>query len=182
VLKGLRAAGCHAFLTRQANDIASVDGVVIPGVGNFEATSYIDQPLREALLAAAARKPLLGICLGMQFLYGGSEEAPKLAGLGLLPGRCRLLRGPVKVPHVGWNTVGMRGTSGLLEGISDGAYFYFTHSYAAPVDPTTFGATRHGSEFAAIAGDGRHVFGVQFHPEKSGEDGLRILRNFVALC
>jgi glutamine amidotransferase len=182
VLKGLRAAGAHAFLTRQSGDLAAADGVVIPGVGHFEATSNIDGRMREALVAASKRVPLLGICLGLQFLYEGSEEAPKLAGLGLLRGRCRLLEGPVKVPHVGWNTVAFRGPSGLVEGIADGAYFYFTHSFAPPVGTSAIGTTAHGSMFTAIAGDGVRVFGVQFHPEKSGEDGMRILRNFVALC
>lgn len=182
VLKGLSAAGADAFLTPHAGDVYDADAVVIPGVGNFSATTAIPSNMREALQSCAGTTPILGICLGMQFLYAASEEAPGLEGLELLPGRCFLLRGAVKVPHVGWNTVALRGTSDILDGVGDGAYFYFTHSYSAPVADATVGVTTHGGDFAAIVDDGRNVFGVQFHPEKSGEDGMRILRNFVALC
>jgi glutamine amidotransferase len=184
LLKGLTAVGAAPFVTRDPVDLyESCTGIVIPGVGNFAATAAIDPDLRTALQGRAGMHvPILGICLGMQFLYFGSEEATDLGGLELLPGRCSLLRGEVKVPHVGWNTVARCGRSELLDGIGDGAYFYFTHSYAAPIANATVGTTSHGSEFAAIVDDGRHVFGVQFHPEKSGEDGMRILRNFVALC
>ena len=182
VVKGLASAGADAFLTRQASDIHGADAIVIPGVGNFSATRSIEEDMRDALRSCAGRKPILGICLGMQFLFAGSEEAPDLEGLGLLPGCCFLLRGDVKVPHVGWNTVGLRHRSDILDGVADAAYFYFTHSYAAPVADAAVGTTTHGADFAAIVDSGAQVFGVQFHPEKSGEDGLRILRNFAALC
>jgi glutamine amidotransferase len=185
LLKGLTAAGADAYVTAEPADLReSCDGIVIPGVGHFAATTAIDAELRSTIRGCARdRTPVLGICLGLQFLFAGSEEAPELEGLALLPGRCALLKGDdVKVPHVGWNTVSMRRPSVLLEGIGDHACFYFTHSYAAPIGDAAVGVTAHGSAFAAIVDDGRDVFGVQFHPEKSGEDGLRLLRNFVSRC
>src|SRR5262249_1360421 len=133
---------------------------------------------------AAEGRPLLGICLGLQFLFEGSDEAPDVQGLGLLAGRCSLLHGEVKVPHVGWNTLDRRRESPIIAGVSAAAYVYYTHSYAAPVTVATVASTTYGLSFAGVVdnGPGGHVFGVQFHPEKSGEDGMRILRNFVSLC
>lgn len=180
LLKGLTAAGADAFVTADPGDVSHADGIVIPGVGHFAATSNVERRMRDVIRSSAASKPILGVCLGMQFLFSGSEEASDLEGLALLPGRCRLLAGPVKVPHVGWNTVSIGRRSDIVEDIGDDAYFYFTHSYVAPVDDATVGVTAHGSEFAAIVDDGRHVFGVQFHPEKSSTAGLQVLRNFIA--
>jgi glutamine amidotransferase len=182
VLKGLAAAGAEPFVTEDAHDVATAGAIVVPGVGHFAATRAIDGPMRAALTSAIERgRPVLGVCLGLQFLFEGSEEAPDLQGLRVLAGRCTLLRGDMKVPHVGWNTIARRRDSPLLAGVRDGAYVYFTHSYAAPADDGCVAATTYGTPFAAVVERGR-VFGVQFHPEKSGEDGLRILRNFVALC
>ena len=183
VIKGLTAAGAEAFVTADASRLAGADAVIVPGVGHFGATEAIGADMRDALLAAArAGRPILGICLGLQFLFEGSEEAPGVPGLGLVDGSCALIRaGDLKVPHVGWNTLDPTRESPLLDGVARNAYAYFTHSYAAPVTAACVASTTYGSTFAAVVERGR-IFGVQFHPEKSGEDGMRILRNFVALC
>jgi glutamine amidotransferase len=139
--------------------------------------------MRQALLAyAAGGRPVLGICLGLQFLFDGSTEAPGIPGLGLLRGECTLLPTSPgrKVPHVGWNSLAIRRASPLLDGLDDGAQVYFTHSYAAPVTEATVATTEHGAPFAAAV-EHVNVFGVQFHPEKSSEAGLRILRSFVQI-
>jgi glutamine amidotransferase len=177
VRKGLRAAGAEFYTPAAPCDLDRASGVIIPGVGHFEATRAIDLGWRSAILASAARVPLLGICLGQQYLFEGSEEA-NLAGLGLLRGRCFRLPPPQKVPHVGWNTVRVRAGSRILHGVGSGTAFYFTHSYAAPVTDACAGETEYTAPFAAAVESGR-IFGVQFHPEKSADAGLRVLRNFV---
>ena len=128
--------------------------------------------------------PLLGICLGLQWLFDGSDEAPDLPGLGLFPGRCAVITGDVKVPHVGWNTLDrtlQAHPPRVLDGIAAGAFAYFTHSYAAPVVDASVATTTHGMPFSAAVERDR-VFGAQFHPEKSGRAGLRLLANFLALA
>ena len=183
VLKGLRAAGAAPVVTAEAPALSRADGIVVPGVGHFGATAAIGPALRNALLAAAAAgTPILGICLGLQFLFEGSTEATGVPGLGLLRGECALLpsSSDLKVPHVGWNTLSIRRTSTLLADLDDGAQVYFTHSYAAPVTEATVATTEHGVPFAAVVERG-NVFGVQFHPEKSSDAGLRILRSFVQI-
>ncbi len=129
-----------------------------------------------------AGRPLLGICLGLQWLFDGSEEAPELPGLGVFGGRCFALSGDVKVPHVGWNTLdSTRRSSRLLDGLPREAFAYFTHSFAAPVVAETTAVTKHGVRFASVVERGR-VAAVQFHPEKSGTTGLRLLANFLAMA
>jgi glutamine amidotransferase len=184
VKKALTAIGADFAVPETPTALAPVQGIIVPGVGHFSATGALDAGWTSAIRAAVGRQvPLLGICVGMQWLFEGSEEAPGVAGLGVLPGVVRRLRGDVthglKVPHVGWNALALRGPSRLLKGIPEGAYVYFTHSYAAHVTPDCVGATSHGETFAAVVERGL-VFGVQFHPEKSSDAGLRILRNFVA--
>ena len=184
VVKALAAVGAAPHVVTAPGELAGAHAMVIPGVGHFHATSRLE-PMREAILAAiAAGVPLLGICLGMQWLFEGSEEARELSGLGLVPGRCFRLGGGagLKVPHVGWNSVDPTdGTSRLLGGIPAGSPAYFTHSYAGPAGPATVGRTTHGQPFASVVETGQ-VFGTQFHPEKSGALGLRLLANFVAVA
>jgi glutamine amidotransferase len=183
VLKGLRAAGASPHVTADAADVARAPAIVIPGVGHFGATAAISADLRAALLRAATEgTPILGICLGLQFLFEGSSEAPGVPGLGLLGGECTLLPNAngVKVPHVGWNNLLRRGASRLMSGIDDGAQVYFTHSYAAPVTTATTATCEHGATFAAVVEQER-VFGVQFHPEKSADAGLRVLSSFIQI-
>jgi glutamine amidotransferase len=182
VRKALLASGADPIVAEGPGDIDDADAVIVPGVGHFAATAAIGDDMRTALRARAeAGRPMLGICLGLQFLFAGSEEAPGLEGLALMTGRCGLLPPTVKVPHVGWNTIDRQRDSALLEGVADRAYMYFTHSYAAPVGEGCVAVTVHGEPFAAVV-EHRGVYGVQFHPEKSGEPGLRVLRNFVSLC
>ena len=182
VLKGLRAAGADAFLARDADALRSARAIVVPGVGNFAATAAILDAIRQALARAAdAGVPLLGICLGLQFLFDGSDEAPGVRGLGLLPGCCALLPPTQKVPHVGWNELRVMRPSRLLAGVADRAQVYFTHSYAAPVTDACVARTEYTAPFAAAVERG-NVFGVQFHPEKSGDIGLTILRSFVSFA
>lgn len=182
VMKALRAAGAEPRLIGRAADIESSSGIVIPGVGHFNATRALDESWRTHIRAAASRGiPVLGICLGMQWLYRGSDEAPELEGLGILDDRIFRLDGDVKVPHVGWNAVHARRESPLFEGVGGSEPMYFTHAYAAPVTRDAVGTTTHGVEFAAVVARG-NVSGMQFHPEKSGAAGIRILSNWVRSC
>jgi glutamine amidotransferase len=185
VRKGFAAAGADVVLARTPGDLAGASGVVVPGVGHFGATASLDHAWRSAILhAVRAGLPLFGICLGMQWLFEGSSEAPTCRGLGVLSGSCVRLDdrgGTLKIPHVGWNALSLTRPSRLLEGLHEGAYVYFTHSYAAPVADAACAITVHGNPFAAAV-EQEHVSGVQFHPEKSGDAGLRILRNFVCSC
>jgi imidazole glycerol-phosphate synthase subunit HisH len=178
VRKGFAAVGAELYTPSAAAELARADGIVVPGVGHFGATAFFDQAWRSEIQAAVTDgRPLLGICLGLQWLFDGSEEAP-LPGLGAIPGQCTRLRPTVKVPHVGWNSLEVTRPSALLDGIPDGTQVYFTHSYAAPVTAACVAATTHGDRFAAAV-ECDHVWGVQFHPEKSGRAGLKILENFT---
>ena len=250
VKKALAAIGADVFIPDTPVDLAAAAGIIVPGVGHFGATRALDQTWMDAILARVNDgRPLFGICLGMQWLFEGSEEAPELPGLGLLSGRCyrlptvrldtandhrtvrlkpditeiadtrsgsvrlqadrdngsvrlqpdrdpgsirlqpdrdpgsvRLQPDPVvKVPHVGWNSLTIRRQGGLLEGVPARSQVYFTHSYVAPETLDTSASTDHGDTFAAVVQRG-HIGGVQFHPEKSGDVGLRILRNFVEMA
>lgn len=183
VIKGLRAAGLEVRTAAASADLRDARAIVVPGVGNFEATRGLDAGWRDAISdRVAAGVPLLGICLGLQWLFEGSEEAPDVPGLGLLPGRCFRLPDVVKVPHVGWNTLETTGRpSRLLDTLPAGAMAYFTHSFAAPVVDATAAVTTHGAPFTSVIESGR-LFGTQFHPEKSGATGLGLLAAFAAVA
>ena len=157
------------------------DVLVLPGVGNFGAAAERLAPARQAMRdAIMGGLPTIGICLGMQLLFEGSDEAPDVPGLGLFGGRCYRLSGAqgVKIPHVGWNSLDKRMDGTIADGVVDGAQVYFTHSFVAPITSETVASTDHGEPFSSIVQRGQ-VAGVQFHPEKSGEVGLRVLRNFL---
>lgn len=184
VLKALRAVGTEPRVATSPDTIAASTTLLIPGVGHFAATGALDGTWRSAITARLDDgAALLGICLGMQWLFEGSDEAPTLPGLGIFAGRCRRLDGSsVKIPHVGWNALDRTATpSRLLVDVRDHAYAYFTHTYAAPVGPDCVATTTHGDTFASVVERGR-VFGAQWHPEKSSDTGLAVLRAFVAIA
>jgi imidazole glycerol-phosphate synthase subunit HisH len=181
VKKALAAVGAEVFVPERALELQSASGIVVPGVGHFGATRALDRAWLDAVADRTAQgRPLLGICLGLQWLFETSDEAPDLNGLGALAGRCVRLRpnDGIKIPHVGWNTLAIQRGSWIAAGVRNEAQVYFTHSYVAPVTHDTVAVAEHGDTFAAIVERG-HIAGVQFHPEKSGDVGLRILRNFV---
>ena len=183
VRKAFVFAGAELFTPTEPAALARARGIVVPGVGHFGATAVLDGPWRDAIRAAvSAGTPLLGICLGLQWLFEGSDEAPGQPGLDILPGRCSLLKaGPgLKVPHVGWNALAVRRPSRLLRDVDDGAQAYFTHSFIAPVTDACVATTTHGAPFASVVEQGV-VFGAQFHPEKSGAVGLTLVRNFLSV-
>jgi len=181
VRKALSAIGAGFWTPATALELPRASGIIVPGVGHFSSTARLDQPWRSGIRDALGRSvPLLGICVGLQWLFEGSTEAPDVPGLGAIAGRCELLRGEgLKVPHVGWNSLHFPRATRLFEGVPEGAQVYFTHSYAAPVVDVTAATTTYGATFSSAVEDGV-VSGVQFHPEKSGEVGLRILANWLA--
>jgi imidazole glycerol-phosphate synthase subunit HisH len=183
VLKALRHLGAEAEVTDgDCSMVEKAERIVLPGVGHFAATARLDGTgLTSAIRTAIARGvPFLGICVGMQWLYSGSTEAPQQAGLGQFAETCtRFPDSCEKVPHVGWNSLEVTAGSRLLGGIAPGEFVYFTHSYKAPATSDTAAISQYIEPFAAAVERG-NVMGVQFHPEKSGETGLKILRNFLA--
>jgi glutamine amidotransferase len=182
VRKGFAAVGAELFTPARPADLADAAGVIVPGVGHFGATAALEDGWRDAIgRAVGAGMPLLGICLGLQWLFEGSEEAPAVRGLGAIAGRCARLPPTLKVPHVGWNSLQIAAPSPLLDGVADGSQVYFTHSYAAPLTAATTAVATHSAPFSAVV-ETERVFGVQFHPEKSAAAGLRILDNFARIC
>jgi glutamine amidotransferase len=184
VRKGFVAAGAELFTAQAPADLSDAAAIVVPGVGHFGATTALSDDWRRAIRSAVGNgTPLLGICLGLQWLFDGSQEAPNVPGLGAIGGTCvRIVADPpLKVPHVGWNSLRLIGRSPLLEGVEQDTHVYFTHAFAAPATPECVATTTHGMTFSAVVSKD-NVHGVQFHPEKSGPAGIRILRNFLAIA
>lgn len=180
VKKAFDYVGAEVVVTDQFETVASADKVVLPGVGHFSSLQALSRTgLDKALLqGASASKPFLGICLGMQWLFQGSEECATIAGAGIFSGKCRQFPTSLKSPHVGWNSLAVREGSRLLRGVAQDSFVYFTHSFYAPVLAATAAASEYGLQFAAAV-ERDNIFGVQFHPEKSGQVGLAILKNFL---
>jgi imidazole glycerol-phosphate synthase subunit HisH len=188
VLKALKYLGAETHVTQSPEDIRSAEKIVLPGVGHFQATQLLsDLGLTGAVRESVANGTLfLGICVGLQWLFEGSTEAPGVAGLGHFAGMCERLPAlfegaELKSPHVGWNSLeGVREDSRLLRGVKDGGFVYYTHSWRAPVVEATAAVTEYGGAFTAVV-ERENVMGVQFHPEKSSAVGLQVLKNFVEL-
>jgi glutamine amidotransferase len=221
VRKALTTIGADVFVPEGPEALRDARGIIVPGVGHFGATRALDSAWIEGILERIGEgRPLLGICLGMHWLFEGSEEAPDLPGLGLLSGKCYRLGVPrgevrlkpdttysgvseyggvsdtalpdvrsvrlqadpeIKVPHVGWNTLSVQREASILDGVADQSQVYFTHSYVAPLTSETVAVAEHGEPFSAVV-QRANIAGVQFHPEKSGNVGLQILRNFIQLA
>jgi imidazole glycerol-phosphate synthase subunit HisH len=183
VMKALDALGCPGTVTADPAVVRSAQKVILPGVGHFQATQLLaetglDQAVRDSI---AQGVPFLGICVGLQWLFEGSTEAPAASGLSIFSGQCERFAPGVKVPHVGWNEVRVDAKSRLMRGVEDRSFVYYTHSYRAPLVKETVAVTEYGGGFSgAVERD--NVMGVQFHPEKSGAAGMRVLRNFVELA
>ncbi len=182
--RALRHAGADCRVTTDPREVAAARCLVLPGVGAFRPPrerlrGALEAALREALDRGAW---LLGICVGYQLLFERGEEFGSTDGLGLLPGTIEKLPAGVPLPHIGWNRLHDERPHGLFEGVPAGSYFYFVHSFAPlGVNDVCLARATHGAAFAAVAGRGR-VLGTQFHPEKSGRAGLRLLGNFLEMA
>lgn len=182
VKRALDHLRADAVVTRDPDVVAHADKIILPGVGHFSATAILEQTgLRTAILRRIQQRvPFLGICVGMQWMFESSAEAPGTVGLGLFAGACGRFPESVKSPHVGWNSLVCDNGSRLLRGIPSGSFVYFTHSYSAPVVKATVARCNYGGEFSAAV-EHDNLFGVQFHPEKSADLGLKLLKNFCSL-
>jgi glutamine amidotransferase len=188
VVKALDFLGAETLVTQDPEVVREAEKIVLPGVGHFQATSLLGKlGLTEAVRESVAKGAwFLGICVGLQWLFEGSTEAPGVAGLRHFAGRCerfpaRFEGAELKSPHVGWNSLeGVRADSRLLRGVKDGGFVYYTHSWRAPVVEATAAVTEYGGAFTAVVEQG-NVMGVQFHPEKSSAVGLQVLKNFLEL-
>ncbi|HEU5459606.1 MAG TPA: imidazole glycerol phosphate synthase subunit HisH [Pyrinomonadaceae bacterium] len=182
VEKAFAATGCEAIVTADENELRNAQRLVLPGVGAFAACmNALTERGFDQLVLEKAREgtPLLGVCVGMQLLFDKSDEFGATSGLGLLRGRVRRFENDLVVPHVGWNRIYQKQQHALFDGVADGSFCYFVHSfYCEPADETVIaGETEYGSRYSSVVAH-RNICGVQFHPEKSQDVGLRMLKNF----
>ena len=182
VKKAFDWLGQECLITSDPAQVAKSEKIVLPGVGHFGSTEALTTSgLRDAIADAIGRGiPFLGICVGMQWMFERSQEAWNTTGLGILRGECERFPDSVKSPHVGWNSLEVSASSRLFRGVPSSSFVYFTHSFRAPVDKETVACCEYGGRFSAAV-ERDHLFGVQFHPEKSGDIGLKLLKNFCAI-
>lgn len=183
VENALSSLGASFKVVRNAGDIYSAGKIMLPGVGHFgQIARELDaRGLRDAIVGRITSGAMfLGVCLGMQVLFEASDEAAGVAGFGVLAGTVTQFSAPQRVPHMGWNSVSINGVSRLLGNVEDDEHFYFANSFFCPITASTTATTTHGVSFSAVI-ERDNMFGVQFHPEKSGRVGLRVLQNFVEL-
>ncbi|MCU1320646.1 MAG: imidazole glycerol phosphate synthase, glutamine amidotransferase subunit [Acidobacteriaceae bacterium] len=188
VVKALHFLGAETVVTQDPDVVRTATKIVLPGVGHFQSTQLLnDLGITEAVRESVAQGTLfLGVCVGLQWLYEGSTEAPDVPGLGHFSGLCERFPAEyagaeLKSPHVGWNSLDtVRADSRLLKGISPGGFVYYTHSWRAPVSADSASVTEYGGAFTGVV-ERDNVMGVQFHPEKSSSIGLQLLKNFVEL-
>ena len=184
VTNAMKYLGYETLITGDAADLERSDAIILPGVGAFpDAADKLRAPgLDQVLIAQAAKKPILGICLGMQLLFDRGEEVRPCAGLGLVPGHVGKIQTEYKLPHIGWNSLTFQNDCPIFKGLDDGAYVYFVHTFCGYADSEAdvTARTDYGPSVVAAVAHG-NVYGCQFHPEKSGETGLAILKNFGEL-
>lgn len=182
VKKAVDWLGYECAVTCDPAEVKKATKIILPGVGHFASTAAMGPSgMRDAIADAIGRcVPFLGICVGMQWMFEGSQESPETAGLGLFRGKCERFPESVKSPHVGWNELQVAASSALFQGVESSSFVYFTHSFRVPRGATTSGCCEYGGQFSAAV-ERERVFGVQFHPEKSGETGLKVLGNFCSL-
>lgn len=185
VKNALDYLGLDCKLTSDKDEIKAADAVILPGVGAFPAAMAMLEKSRliDTIKEEAAKKPLLGVCLGMQMLFEKGYEFEECDGLGLIKGSVRYMDEPdLIIPHMGWNKLEKLNNCKLLENIGDDEYVYFVHSYKAEcADENIAAYSEYGERVPALVFDGKYVYGAQFHPEKSGDTGLKILKNFSSL-
>ncbi|HBB72521.1 MAG TPA: imidazole glycerol phosphate synthase subunit HisH [Ruminococcus sp.] len=185
VKNALDYLGIESALVKDAESVKAADAVILPGVGAFPAAMEMLEKtgLTETIKEEAARKPFLGICLGMQMMFEKGYEFEECDGLGLIPGSVRKMEEPdLIIPHMGWNRLEKLNDCPLLEGIGEEEYVYFVHSYKAHCEDRYIAAySEYGGRVPALVWDGKYAYGAQFHPEKSGDTGLKILRSFAGL-
>ena len=185
VQKAFESFGATCNITSDQDEILSSNGIILPGVGAFpDAMDNIKKLKIDATLNEAVKKniPILGICLGMQLLFDESDEVRNTKGLGLIKGKIKKFKIDLKVPHMGWNNLNIIKSSPILEGVKNNSYVYFVHSYYAHMNEENIdAATLYGVNVPAVVSNG-NIFGTQFHPEKSGDPGIQMLKNFWKLC